>query len=121
MEITETLAIISVIGFPCVIAIVAIVIQYYERKRHYEAMTKAIELGKTADEIKEIFAVEKRPAKNGIGFLRGGIIVTGIGLGIAAIALILGEFEPLTGAAFVTILGLSLIVVYVVTGKKRKD
>ncbi len=122
MDVTGTIALSFALFLPAVIIIIAILAQYHKKKKYYEALNKAIELGKSAEEIKEIFAIEKQqPERNGIGYLRGGVIVTGIGVGIGAIAAIVGESEAFSGAAFILILGLSLIVVYLLTGKKAKD
>jgi len=121
MDINETIAITFFLFLPAVIIIIAILAQYQKKKKYYESLNKAIELGKSAEEIKEIFAIEKQqPERNGMGFLRGGIIIVGIGVGIAAIAAIVGESDAFSGAAFILILGLSLIAVYLLTGKKVK-
>jgi len=121
MDVIGALALIFSLFLPAAIIVIAILVQYHKKKKYYESLNKAIELGKSAEEIKEIFAIEKQqPERNGIGFLRGGIIVSGIGIGIGAIAAIVGETEAFSGAAFVLILGLSLIAVYLVTGRKKK-
>lgn len=122
MDVTGTIALVFSLFIPAIIIIIAIVAQYEKKKKYYESLNKAIELGKSAEEIKEIFAIEKQqPERNGIGFLRGGIIIVGIGVGIAAIAAIIGESDAFSGAAFVLILGLSLIAVYLFTGKKKTN
>jgi hypothetical protein len=121
MDVTGTVALILSLFMPAVIIIIAIVVQYHKKRKYYESLNKALELGKSAEEIKEIFAIEKQqPERNGVGYLRGGVIVTGIGVGIAAIAAIVGESDAFSGAAFVFVLGLSLIAVYLLTGKKVK-
>lgn len=121
MDVTGTVALTLSLFMPAVIIIIAIVVQYHKKRKYYESLNKALELGKNAEEIKEIFAIEKQqPERNGVGYLRGGVIVTGIGVGIAAIGAILGESDAFSGAAFILILGLSLIAVYLLTGKKVK-
>ncbi len=121
MLITEVMAIIFAVGGPAAIIIIAIIMQYKKKRKYYESLVKALELGKNAEEIKEIFAIEKQQVKrNGIGFLRGGIIVVGIGIGLFAIGRIVGEVGVYASAAFVSILGLALIIVYYLTRQKGK-
>ena len=108
-------------GIPGAVIIIAIILQYKKRKRYYESLTKALELGKSADEIKEIFSIEKQPKeRNGTGFLKGGVVVIGLGIGFAMIGIFLPEVGIFASAAFITILGLSLIVVHLLTKKKNK-
>jgi lipoprotein signal peptidase len=84
-------------------------------------LVKAVELGKNAEEIKQIFAIEKQKNNgNAIGFLRGGIIVSGIGIGLAAIGLIVGMQWVYASSAFILILGLALIAIYYLTKPKGK-
>lgn len=121
MDVTGAIALIFSLFLPAVIIIIAIMVQYQKKRKYYESLNKALELGKSAEEIKEIFAIEKQqPERNGVGYLRGGVIVTGIGVGIAAIGAIMGESDAFSGAAFILVLGLSLIAVYLLTGKKAK-
>ncbi len=121
MDVPGVIAIIGTFSLPAAIVLAAIIAEYKKKRKYYESMQKAMELGKSAEEIKEIFAIEKqRPERNGMGYLRGGIIVTGIGVGVAAIGAVVGESDVFSGAAFILILGLSLIAVYLLTGKKVK-
>jgi hypothetical protein len=125
MDEVGAVALIMSLSFPAVIIIIAILAQYLKRKKHYDAMVKAIELGKNADEIKALFAVEERRVKgNGKGLLKGGIIVTGLGLGLALMAIFLpAEATPGLLASFVLIavLGLSLVAAYWIARKKDKS
>lgn len=103
----------------------AIWFQYMKRKRHYEALVKALELGKNPEEVKELFGSEKVPrVKNGKGLVKSGIVTIGIGVGLA----LMGVFLPaealggmMASAAFVSMLGLSLVLAYAVTKKKDKE
>lgn len=99
--------------------------QYMKRKRHYEALVKALELGKKPEEVKELFGSEKVPrVKNGKGLVKSGIVTMGIGGGLA----LMGVFLPaeamggmMASASFVIVLGLSLVLAYVLTRKKEKS
>jgi hypothetical protein len=69
-----------------------------------------------------LLAIEKPKTKaNGIGFLKGGVVVAGIGAGLAFMALILAEQEVFAPAALVLVLGLSLIIVYYLIRQKGKS
>lgn len=107
-------------AIPGAIIIIAIVLQYKKRKRYYESLTKALELGKSPSEIKEIFSIEKMPKeRNGTGFLKGGIIVAGIGIAFFALGVLLGQIGLFASSAFILILGLTLIVVYLFIRKQQ--
>jgi hypothetical protein len=125
MDEVGAVALILSLSIPAVIIIIAILAQYLKRKKHYDAMVKAIELGKNADEIKALFAVEERRVKgNGKGLLKGGIIVTGVGVGLALMALFLpAEAAPglLASFALIGVLGLSLVAAYLIARKKEKS
>lgn len=125
MDEVGAVALIISLSFPAVIIIIAILAQYLKRKKHYEAMVKAIELGKSADEIKALFAVEERRVKgNGKGLLKGGIIVTGIGLGLALMAIFLPADATaglLASFVLIAVLGLSLVAAYFIARKKEKS
>ena len=124
MDETGAAALVLSLLIPAAIIIIAIVAQYMKRKKHYDAMVKAIELGKNADEIKALFAVEEKKVKgNGKGLIKGGIIVIGIGVGLAVMAVFLPQGAApgmLSSSAFVTILGISLVAAYALTRKKDK-
>lgn len=106
---------------PAVIVIIAIIAQYKKKKKYYESVLKAVELGKNAEEIKQIFAIEKQKNNgNAIGFLRGGIIVSGLGIGLAGIALVISVTEVYAPSLFIIILGLALIAIYYLTKPKGK-
>lgn len=125
MDITGAIVVGLVFLTPMAIAIVAIISGYKETKRRYESLVKALELGKNPDEIKEIFAAEKKAkGKNGMGFLKGGIIVVGLSLGLAFMGLFMpgpAEAGLYPAAALIVVLGISLIVVYFVSRRKNKS
>jgi hypothetical protein len=124
MDETGAAALVLSLAIPAAIIVIAIIAQYMKRKKHYDAMVKAIELGKNADEIKALFAVEEKKVKgDGKGLVKGGIIVIGIGVGLAVMAVFLPAGATpgmLSSSAFVTILGLSLVAAYALTRKKEK-
>jgi Flp pilus assembly protein TadB len=109
------------LGLPAVIVVAIVIGRYLNHKKRYESIVKALELGKSPEQIKALFEVKpKKNGKNGIGFLRGGIIVISIGIGLAAMALISKVTHIYAPAALVTILGIALVIVYVLTGRKEK-
>jgi hypothetical protein len=124
MDVTGAIAIICswlVIG---AIIFGAIWFNYMKRKKHYDAVVKAMELGKNPEQIKELFAVEKlsRP-KNGTGLLKGGIVVIGVGVGLGMMAFFLPAEATggmLAACTLITIFGLSLVVAYLITRKTEK-
>jgi len=103
----------------------AIWFQYMKRKRHYEALVKALELGKNPEEVKELFGSEKVPrVKNGKGLIKSGIVTIGIGVGLALMAAFLPADAfggMMASASFVIVLGLSLVLAYTLTRKKDKS
>jgi len=121
MDIVALIAVSFSLLLPGAIIIIAIIAQYKKKKKYYESLVKAVELGKNAEEIKQIFAIEKQKNNgNAIGFLRGGIIVSGIGIGLAAIGLIVGMQWVYASSAFILTLGLALIAIYYLTKPKGK-
>jgi hypothetical protein len=124
MDVPGALAIVSswlVIG---AIIVGAIWFNYMRRKKHYEALVKALELGKNPEQIKELFAVEKAiKQKNGTGLLKGGIVVIGFGVGLGMMALFLPADATaglLASCALIAVFGLSLVVAYLIAKKKEK-
>jgi len=124
MDVPGALAIVSswlVIG---AIIVGAIWFNYMRRKKHYEALVKALELGKNPEQIRELFAVEKAiKQKNGTGLLKGGIVVIGFGVGLGMMALFLPADATaglLASCALIAVFGLSLVVAYLIAKKKEK-
>jgi hypothetical protein len=107
-----------------VVIVGAIWFQYLKRKRHYEALVKAMELGKNPEQVKELFAVEKiSPPKNGKGLVKSGIVVIGIGLGLGMMAIFLPAEATeglLAACALISVFGLSLVAAYLLTKKREK-
>jgi hypothetical protein len=120
----ETIAL--VFNFFVVGAIIfgAIWFQYMKRKKHYDTLLKALEIAKNPDEVKELFAIEKVPRqKNGKGLVKSGIVTIGIGAGLGLMSAFLPEEATgglLASAAFIVVLGLSLVLAYLLTKKKEK-
>jgi hypothetical protein len=125
MDVNGAVALIFNFFVVGVIIFGAIWFQYMKRKRHYEALVKALELGKNPEEIKELFGSEKVPrVKNGKGLVKSGIVTIGIGVGLALMGIFLPEGAMgglLASAVFVVVLGLSLVLAYVFTTKKDKS
>lgn len=107
-----------------VIIFAAIWFQYMKRKKHYEALVKALELGKNPDEVKELFGSEKIPrVKNGKGLAKTGIVVIGFGVGLALMSIFLPANAAgglLASAVLIAVLGLSLVLAFQLTKTKEK-
>ena len=117
------LTVLISVGGPISIVIVAIVMHYMAKKKRYDAMIKAIELSgsKDPEAIKELFLADKPKEKgDGSGYLKGGIIVSGIGVGLFAMGTALAEPEMYGPSAFMFILGLSMVLVYLIIRPKEK-
>jgi hypothetical protein len=110
------------VGGPVAIVIVAIVLAYMRKKRRYEAILKALELGKNVDPvaIRELFDAKTSKEDDGMGYLKGGIVVAGIGLGLFGMGLALGDGGLFGPSAFMFILGLALVLVHLVIRPKDK-
>lgn len=122
IDIPGVIALIGTFSLPAIIVVVAFIVDYKKKKKHYETLLKALELGKDPAQIKELLAIEKPKTKgNGLGFLKGGVIVAGIGVGLAFMALVLAENEGLfASAALLLVLGLSLLLVYYLVRQRTK-
>lgn len=121
IDVNGVIALIGTFSLPAIIVVVAFIVDYMKKKRHYETIQKALELGKDPEQIKELLAIEKPKTKgDGLGFLKGGVVVAGIGMGLAFMALVLAENEVFAPAALLLVLGLSLILVYYLVRQKIK-
>ena len=102
----------------------AIWFSYLKRKRHYESLVKALELGKNPEQVKELFAAEKKvQPKNGKGLVKSGIVVIGVGLGLGMMAIFLPTGAApglLASCTLICVFGLSLVVAYLLTRRKEK-
>ena len=108
------------VGGPVAIAIIAIIWSYRAKKKQYDAMLKALELGKSEEEVKDLFIGKKRVG-DGMGYLRGGIVVIGTGVGLAGMGMVLNVFEMYAPAVFLFVVGLALAIVYYVTKPKKEE
>lgn len=117
------LTVLISVGGPVAIVIVAIALAYMRKKRRYEAIVKALELSKNPDPeaIKELFETRTAREDNGMGYLKGGIVVAGIGLGLFGMGTALGEIDMYGPSAFMFILGLALVLVYLVIKPRNKE
>jgi hypothetical protein len=130
MDITAIFAIIIVIGGPMAIAITAIISEHKAKQKKYDAMVKAVELGRTPDEVKRMFDEEKeKNGKDANSRLRKGIILIAIALGLAAMALVIkdsfvwggnGGHFTLGASVLLLFLGLAFIVIWLINKPKAK-
>lgn len=114
------------IGGPMAIAITAIISEQRRRQKRYEAMVRAIELGKSPEEVKVMF-LEDKVCKDEKTNLRRGIILIGIAFGLAGMSLALHGFHlfgvlggsGLLGVAILLLcLGIAFIVLWFATKPK---
>jgi hypothetical protein len=102
----------------------AIWFSYMKRKKHYEALVKALEHNKDPEQVKELFAIEKAAQpKNGKGLVKSGIVVIGIGLGLGMMAIFLPAEATeglLASCVLITVFGISLVAAYLLTKKREK-
>lgn len=120
LELGPIFAVTFSIGGPVAIAIIAIIWSYRAKKKQYEAMLKALELGKSEEEVKDLF-IGKKKVGDGTGYLRGGIVVIGTGIGLAGMGVVLAVNEIFAPAVFLIIVGLALAIVYYVTRPKKEE
>ncbi|HIE06135.1 MAG TPA: hypothetical protein EYP58_04970 [bacterium (Candidatus Stahlbacteria)] len=116
-ELTGLVAVILIFGMPIIIVVAAFICRYKSSKKKYEAMVKAIEMGKNPDEVKELFNIEakkKSVKKNYSGYLRSGIVLAGIGSGLLGMGFISGEADLYGPGVFLLILGFALYVIYLI-------
>jgi len=119
-DLGPVIAVIFSVGGPVAIAIVAIVLSFRAKKKQYEAMLKALEMGKSEEEVKKLF-IGKKKVGDGMGYLRGGIVVMGTGIGLAGMGVVLAVNEIFAPAVFLIIVGLALAIVYYVTRPKKEE
>jgi hypothetical protein len=120
LNLAPIFAVVFSIGGPVAIAVIAIIWSYRAKKKQYETMLKALELGKSEEEIKNLF-IGKKKVGDGTGYIRGGIVVIGTGVGLAGMGIVLAVPEMFAPAVFLIIVGLSLAIVYYVTKPKKEE
>ena len=120
LDLAPIFAVVFSIGGPVTIAIIAIIWSYRAKKRQYDAMLKALELGKTEEEVKNLF-IGKKKVRDGMGYLRGGIVVIGTGIGLAGMGMVLNVYQMYAPALLVFVIGLSLAIVHFVTRSKKEE
>lgn len=130
MDFTGIFAILIVIGGPIAIGIVAIIAEHKARQKKYELMVKAVEMGKSPEDIKRMFNEQSDQSGRDINRrLRRGIILIAVALGLAVMALIernsffmggnAGRFA-FGASAFLLFLGLAFIIIWFIGKPKAK-
>ncbi|RKX71396.1 hypothetical protein DRP53_01805 [candidate division WOR-3 bacterium] len=100
-NIVGLVAVILIFGMPIIIVVAALITKYKTAKRRYEAVVKAIELGKDPEEIKSLFPTEKKKKRDALSYFRAGVIIVAIGFGLLAMGQIsAGVFLLILGGAF---------------------
>ncbi|MGB9721623.1 MAG: hypothetical protein ACPL28_09110 [bacterium] len=112
---------IAAIVMGCLIAVVAIIMGSFEKKKYYDAATKAIEAGKSVQEIKEILGnlSEKKwhHYHEGEGYedreyLKTGIITLGVGVGGVLFGLIQTSRTLVGIGIFIGIIGFCFLILH---------
>ena len=100
---------IVAIVFSLSIPIIAIIVEYFNRKNKLKVIEKAIEKGVT---LEGLSLEDKRPRVP----YRSGMVILAVGIGIAIFGVFVGQIEddalyPLLGIAFIpALLGIALII-----------
>jgi len=76
---------IVAIVFGCGIAIIAIIAEYKEKKKYYESMVKALESGKSSEEIQALFNLPRREELDETRYLKKGVVTIAVGIGVGII------------------------------------
>ncbi|OGC43533.1 hypothetical protein A2Y85_01895 [candidate division WOR-3 bacterium RBG_13_43_14] len=124
MEVTKFAFLIPVIAivFGCGIAIIAIVLEYFQKKKYYESLVKALEMGKDPEQIKAMFGEPEEAKKNEPGrYLRRGIITIGVGVGLALIGWLNANTWLVAIGCFLGVLGLSFLIVHFLLNKNKQS
>lgn len=115
---------IVAIIFGCLIAIFAVIFSYLEKKKYLDTVCKCIEAGKNPEEIKPLLEAKgkifegKNGEKDPFKYMKNGIIVLAIGIGVFIWGII-GKTNTLTGIGiFILLLGLAFLVIYFLTKNK---
>jgi len=112
---------IIAIIFGCGIAIVAIIAGYKEKKKYYEALVRAIEVGKNSEEVKALFGQPQRSEFDPAKYIKNGIITIGVGIGLAIMGWVTKTVELVGGGGFLCVLGLSFLSVHFLLNKNKKS
>ena len=109
------------IGGPVLILVIMLAQRHKKDLKRTEIITSAAESGKSIEEIENLLKVLNTPKKasDGKNWLRLGIILTGVGIGILFMGLAMNDSEAVPGAIITGILGLSSIAVWYFTCRKR--
>ncbi len=108
----------------CMIAIIAIITSSMEKREYYKSVTRAIEAGKSLQEIKEFFGntedskVYSR-SSDPYRSLKQGIMTIAVGLGIGVIALAMTNKILLGIGGLVCLIGLGYLVIYFLQPKTQ--
>jgi hypothetical protein len=114
----------------CLIAIIGIIMGSLEKRKYYETATKAIEVGKSIQEIKEILGTldEKKWGNHHEGegrktreYLKSGIITLGVGLGGVVFGLTQTSKTLVSIGIFIGIIGLSLLIIHFLQAGTQKS
>ncbi len=114
----------SGIIFGCLIAVVAIIVSYYEEKKYMETIAKLVEAGKSKEEIEALlgkktkFFSHHQAEKDPISYMKNGIIVMAIGAGVFVFGLLISSLSIKGIGIFLAILGLAFLLIYFLLNKK---
>ncbi len=112
---------IVAIVFGCGIAIIAIITEYYEKKRYHESLVKALETGNDPEKVKELFKLPEKKEPYTIRYLHKGITTIAVGIGAGLFGLFINT-RVITGiGVFLCILGLAFLLIHYLIKKNRPE
>lgn len=110
---------IVAIVFGCGIAIIAIIAEYKEKKKYYESMVKALESGKSSEEIQALFNLPRREELDETRYLKKGVVTIAVGIGVGIIGVFVNADVIIGIGGFLCILGLSFLLIHYLLNKKK--
>ncbi|MEO0095927.1 MAG: hypothetical protein ABIL69_08700 [candidate division WOR-3 bacterium] len=112
----------------CLIAIISIISSSLVKRKYYESVTKAIESGKSVQEIKELLGegpekkwnyqqLETESQRLG-RYLKNGIVVLGVGLGSILFGYIQSSRVLIGAGVFIGVVGVCFILLHFILPEK---
>lgn len=116
-------AIVLSIGGPLAIAATVIILQHKQQTMLNQMISSAVAAGRSPDEVREIVEAVKgrRSGSSGKRSLRTGIILVGIGFGLALMFPFTGDSVVLGASGFVVLLGLAFVAVWLLVDRQKNQ
>jgi hypothetical protein len=111
---------IVAIVFGCSIAIIAILAEYREKKKYYESVVKALEVGKDPDEVKALFGQPRVKQLDATNYMIKGIVTIAVGIGLAIIGWVINTIIIVGVGGFLLVLGLAFLLIHALLKKNKQ-